>query len=315
MYIQINIWGSRDLASWLISNYENELWLNTITDPKDREYALSLQPRRIHQRCEIGQLGSLFPKLLYFYELPQGSPFVVSEPSDNKRQIEHVASCLGPYYDNEIGWPLRQSDKDNIAPYPYLHVDYEDYFVTHNIYSKYADEDFLRLLRSQLDNYCSSHCYMTHIKAYDEHFDICYQSTAVLNPFKLKDKVKINECPKRLENVWLGQKIVGYPADDIERSAPALKLPENCELVTTSEVKELIAEGLISAENVAKIELIGHIHWLEHLDPKHTSLLYDLLGSFFKPLPYSLIITASKSVAEVPFDWVSPGVYLDQAQK
>ena len=147
-----------------MNNYQNDLWLSAIQNAEDKTLGEAMQPKFKFSNTARGQCGSLFPKLLYFYGCME-KEFLIEAPQQTEGYLISAAEGLAPYYDFEIGYHSRSVDRDNISPYPYLHIDNQDYFVTHNIETDYAGEDLLRLIRQQLKNLNRSHCFTARILA------------------------------------------------------------------------------------------------------------------------------------------------------
>ncbi|NRB79151.1 MAG: hypothetical protein HRU38_10850 [Saccharospirillaceae bacterium] len=301
MFVQIGVWGSKELATRIMERQYPCNWLNMVDDVT-KATIKKLYPIAIETNFQQ-QVGSIMPKLLRYYDLTSNSEFAIQNPMDLALYKKRMDMMLEPYMDENVGNDSRFHDKDDIQPYPYLRVESTDYFTTHNIYSKYACEDFLRLVHKQLQNLNSKHCYMTQIRAYDPNFDVCYQNISVKAPQLLKDFVSVE--PKEIQKTWLGQHEFGYPAYELENQlgeVDELLLGDSERIITPKEMNEFIVSGLIDKTLVSKLELQHNIKWIEEFDPNHVSFMYDLLGM---RAGQNFTITHSTDLQLLDFDWDS----------
>ncbi|EMY6611246.1 hypothetical protein [Vibrio sp. SCSIO 43155] len=303
MFVQIGVWGSKRLARYLMERNNPNHWLFDVDDDTKRSIE-KLHPVSIKSDFQE-QHGSIMPKLLRYYDIPQGSNLAKKSRLDLSPYRARMDHKLTPYMDESIGVDCRFSDQDDIQVYPCLNHESSDYFTTHNIYSEYACEDFLRLIHRQLRNYCSSECYMTQIRAYDPNFDTCYQSIHVKNPYALKDKV--SDEPVEIQQAWLGQHEYGYAVHELERElgegalkGTSFRDPDT--IISPTEMNKLILSGSVDKQIIRNIQLHHNILWNEAFDPNHVSFMYDLLGIRTKQNFY---ITHSKEVQFLDFDWES----------
>lgn len=296
MLIEIDIWCSHKLATWIMTNYQNDLWVNAIRDNEDKKLAEHIKPKFKSRNSSVGQHGSLFPKMLYFYECEE-KEFLIDEPINTENYRNHASNHLLAYYDFEIGYRPRSTDRDNISPYPYLSVESKDYFTSHTIETDYAGEDFLRLIYRQLKNLNSTHCFMTQIRAYDKNFDVCYQSIDVMNPAALKE----SPCkdPITLQHSWLGMREIGYSLTDVESNVS--NMPDDWNFVTKERLAKLVDDGEIEYPTVSNFELQQRIEWLEHWNDFYLSITYDLVCEY---TGWKTEIIAKKEVTILPFDWL-----------
>lgn len=304
MFVQIDVWGSKRLAQYIMERNYPQNWLHDVDDITKKKIQ-SLQPVSIKGDFKE-QYGSIMPKLIRYYDLPQDSGLAIKSRFDLSPYKNRMNTNLSPYLDESIGIRSRSPEHDDIQPYPYLRHESEDYFTTHNIYSDYACEDFLRLIHRQLQNYCSDDCFMTQIRAYEPHYDICYQNISVKNPNALKDKV--SDEPIELRQSWLGQHEYGYPIHELERllgegfQKTAFRDRDIQEIITPKEMNRLILDGVINKESVSRITLYHHILWCEAFDPNHVSFMYDLLGI---NASQNFYISHSNKLQFLDFDWDS----------
>ncbi|MEZ8028539.1 hypothetical protein [Enterovibrio norvegicus] len=303
MYLQIGIWGSHELATYVMNRALYQEWFKDLGE-FERGCIQALKPAMITSTRK-DQYGSVLPKIQHYYELKEGSPFRTNSSFDTGIYHKELNQHLKPYYDPEICLMSRFKDKDNIDVYPYLHHESSDYFTTHNCYSPYVNEAVLRLIYRQLKNFNSEHCYMTQIRAYEPFFDRCYQSITVKNPEALKDKVCDN--PIELNRSWLGQVENGYCVSDLASEHGSLDIPcmkfEDDRLISPSRVCDLVRGGKLDRDITCRIQLAQQILWYEEFNPDHVSLMYDLLGERMENKMY---IVPNDDLVFLDFDWNSP---------
>ena len=303
MYVQIGVWGSKRLAQFIMERSYPQNWLYGVDEHTKKKIG-GLHPVSIKADFKE-QIGSIMPKILRYYDIPDTSTLSIQPRFDLSPYKLRMTEYLEPYLDEEIGADSRFADHEEIEVYPCLSHQRSDYFTTHNLYSDYASEDFLRLINRQLQNYDSSECYMTHIRAYDPNFDICYQRISVKNPEALKDKVC--DYPCEIRQSWLGQLQTGYAVYDLERELGegAMEDAGFCDpeaTLTPIEINKLIKAGIVDKELISKIQLYHNILWQEAFDPNHVSFMHDLLGYRFNQ---NYHITHSNQVQLLDFDWDS----------
>lgn len=305
MFVQIGIWGSKRLCSYIMERNYPSLWMSDL-DEEARGGIEKLHPISI-DRDFHKQFGSIMPKLIRFYDIPDGSSLAVPYRLDLKPYINEMHLHLSPYMDESVGCKSRFKDSDDIRVYPYLSEESSDYFTTHNLYSDYANEDFLRLVNRQLQNYSADNCYMTQIRAYDPDFDICYQCISVKNPTLLKDK--ICDEPIEVKQAWLGQHEYGYRISLLESELgmgeariKELGYSDSAATISPLEMNRLIADGLIDREVACRLQLQHNIKWKEVFDEKNISFMYDLLG-YRTGQNYS--VAHENDVTFIDFDWDS----------
>lgn len=303
MYVQIGVWGSKRLAKYIMERSYPQNWLYGFDDQTKKKIK-ALHPVAIKKDFQE-QLGSIMPKMTRYYDIPNTSTLSVQPQLDLEPYKNRMTELLDPYLDESIGADTRFSDQEDIQVYPYLSHSSSDYFTTHNLYSEYACEDFLRLIHRQLQNYDSSECYMTQIRGYDPNFDVCYQNISVKNPRALKDKVSNEPC--EIQQSWLGQYQYGYAVYDLERELGEGALQRSGfsdpdSTVTPTEMNKLIAAGIVDKQLISRMQLHHNILWNEPFDPNHVSFMYDLLGIRARQ---SFHITHSKEVQFLDFDWDS----------
>lgn len=304
MFIQVGIWGSKELLTAVRERAYPSNWLAGL-DNKTISEIQALHPVSIHKNCD-SQQGSIMPKIIRYYDLANNSPFKNKTSLDLGPYERRMETKLEGYMDDSIFGNPRFLEHDDIAVYPYLSQDNELYFSTHNIKSLYATEDLLKLIHQQLKNFNSDHCYMTQIRGYYPEFDICYQSISVKNHEKLDIEGIDQTC--EIKQSWFGQHTYGYPVErlinefgsDIENS---LKPLTRDDVASPTQVYDLIrlATG-IDTNCLSQIELEHHIKWCEAFSPNDVSFMYDLLGICSGQ---NYTITHSTEVDFLDFDWES----------
>lgn len=303
MFVQIVVWGSQRLAQFIMERSYPQNWLYGV-DGQTKKTIQALHPVSIKNDFQE-QFGSIMPKMIRYYDIPEKSTLSVQSRLDLNPYKNRVTTLLEPYMDESIGASSRFADKENIQVYPYLSHPSKDYFTTHNLFSEYACEDFLRLIHRQLQNYDSRECYMTQIRAYDPDFDVCYQAISVKNPQALKERVCDEPCDIRQS--WLGQHQYGYAVYELERELGEgalleLGFSDQESTLTPTEINKLIADGIIDKHIISRVQLQHHIVWNEPFKPADVSFMYDLLG-FRSGQNYQ--ITHSNKVQLLDFDWDS----------
>lgn len=310
MIVQINVWASREFASWMMENYANDLWVDQASNKDDAELAKCIRPILKGSNSAIGQFGSLFPKLLYLYELPQGSKFLKPNASKAGVEANAVRDSLPPYYEYEIGADARFADWDQMIPYPYLDVESKDYFVTHNIRARYANEDFLRLIRKQIQNISSEHCFMAEIRAFEPAFDLCYQSISVNNPKALQDSPV--DIPTKIERCWLANSLKGYCLDELSSELTEVDWPELESIIPTETVVKVLAENGIPHDRIRYLEIHEQIEWHEPFGDKYYCLISDLI---FNARGYNTFFYRAPPTQLVSFNWDSDDTALDNGKE
>lgn len=299
MFVQVGVWGTPKLARYLMERQYPQLWLHDV-DEKTKKAIYKLHPVAIDSTFQH-QNGSNMPKLIRYYDIPDDSGLANDIRLDLLPYRNRMDALLASYMGDGFGGESRFFDHDDIEVYPYLSVESADYFTTHNMYSMYASEDFLRLLHRQLQNFSSEHCFMTQIRAYDPQFDACYQSISVKNPSALKDYVC--DEPVEIKQSWLGQHEYGYMVHELpEMCRASLSSDDLDSCIAPSEVNKLINTGKLDKELISKIELTHNIKWCEPFDEKHVSFMYDLLGIRSHQ---NYAISHSPDVQFLDFDWDS----------
>lgn len=306
MIVQVNVWVSRELATWLMENYVKDSWV-TRANKEDTELAKDVGPIMKGRNSAFGQFGSLFPKLLYLYELPHGSKFLKANTPTTEADRNAVRESLAPYYEIDIGADARFDDWDQMIPYPYLDEESEDYFVTHNIRSMYACEDFLRLIRKQLQNISSEHCFMAEIRAFEPAFDLCYQSISVNNPKALQESPV--DMPTKIERCWLANSIKGYCPGELSIEVPEVDWPENDSVVPASTVVKSLAQKGIPHDRIKYLEIHEQIEWHEPFGDKYYCLFRDLI---FNARGYSTSYCIVPPPQVVSFNWGNDEPKLDK---
>lgn len=297
MIVQVNVWVSRELASWLMENYVKDSWV-TLANKEDAELAKDVGPIMKGSNSAFGQFGSLFPKLLYLYELPHGSKFLKANSSISEAYRNAARESLAPYYDTDIGADARFDDWDQMIPYPYLDVESKDYFLTHNIRAMYADEDFLRLIRKQLQNISSEHCFMAEIRAFEPAFDLCYQSIRVNNPKALQESPV--DTPAEIERCWLANSLKGYCPAELNDEVPEVDWSEFESVIPTSTVIKALAEKGIPHDRIRYLEIREQIEWNEPFGNKYYCFIRDVI---FNTRGYSSFVNEVPQIQMVNFDW------------
>lgn len=299
MYVQVGVWGSKELAKCVMERQYPKNWLKDVSEA-DKDTINNLHPIAISKDFQ-SQFGSIMPKLLRYYDLP--GEFLINAPNKHdltsykKRMDQHLA----PYLDINIGLDSRFLDKDEIQPYPYLNIESKDYFTIHNFYSIYACDTFLKLINQQLQNLCPTHCYMTQIRAYDTGVDQCYQSISIKNPDLLKDF--FSDKKEDIQQAWLGRHEHGYAVYELLDNAGELdeSISEDLErLISPLEMNELIKSGLIDKSH-ANIELHHKIKWREAFNPEHLSLMSDIFHATKGYWNWSF--EHSDEIQMIDFDW------------
>ncbi|MEI8659307.1 hypothetical protein [Vibrio sp. Hal054] len=303
MFIQVSVWGSKRLGQFLMERNHPSLWMSEMSE-EDKRDIKSLHPVALKKDFQT-QHGSIMPKLLEYYDVPNGNTLAIDARRDLAPYIKRMKQNLEPYLDESIGARSRFRDSDDVQVYPYLSVVSQDYIVSHNIYSDYAGEDFLRLLNRQLQNLNPDDCFRTEIRAYDPDFDTCYQRISVKSPNALIDKV----CAEPLEiaQAWLGQHQYGYALYELENELGEAEVQNLISLDTNAiispiEMNRLIASGKVEKDIIRNIQLEHNIKWSEAFDDAHVSTMYDLLGI---RVGQNFTITPSKDVQYLDFDWDS----------
>jgi hypothetical protein len=250
----------------------------------------------------FGQFGSLFPKLLYLYEVPNGSKFLKVNTSITEADRNAVRESLAPYYEIDIGADTRFDDWDQMIPYPYLDVESKDYFLTHNIRAMYADEDFLRLIRKQLQNISSEHCFMAEIRAFEPAFDLCYQSISVNNPKALQESPV--DIPTKVERCWLANSFKGYCPDELSGEVPEVDWSEFESVIPTSTVMKALAENGIPHDRISYLEVREQMEWNEPFGDKYYCFIRDVI---LNTRGYSSFVHEVPQVQNVNFCWDNDG--------
>ncbi|NRB79145.1 MAG: hypothetical protein HRU38_10820 [Saccharospirillaceae bacterium] len=295
MFVQIDIWCSKELATWLMKNNHDNTWLSNLKENDKEGYDLArrVEPVRIDSRT-AAQTGSLLPKLLHFYEVPDR--FRVAEPLSTNVLKQSIMEILELIYfsDDNDGFRDRALERDNLEVYPYLSHDSKDYFTTHNmeISSMVNPETLLRLFRLQLDNFDSGHMYMSQLRAYDPSFDTCYQYIDVRSPSDLKEPP--TSKPEVVQSSWLGCRELGYSTSSIDLDVV------DQDFVTVSAAHKAVQDGIIDAALLSTSQLRQQIQWFEPFKGMYYSISYDLFGKFYG---WTLDLCRNDSVVEVEFNW------------
>lgn len=305
MIVQVNVWASRELAGWLMENYLNDFWVARASK-EDALRAKDVGPIMKGSNSGFGQFGSLFPKLLYLYELPHGSKFLKANASTAEVDRNAVRESLAPYYEIDIGADARFDDWDQMIPYPYLDEESKDYFVTHNIRAMYADEDFLRLIRKQLQNISSEHCFMAEIRAFEPAFDLCYQSISVSNPEALQESPV--DIPTKIERCWLANSLKGYCPDELSNEVSEVDWLEFEGVIPTSTVINALTESGIPHDRIRYLEIHEQIEWNEPFGDKYYCFIRDVILS---TRGYNSYVHEVPQAQQVNFNWDNDDAELD----
>jgi len=281
-----------------VDSYGEDTWLNCVKCSEDKEHNKIMPPTIKLENSRMGQVGSLFPKLLYLYEC--GDPaLMIQNPQKTDENRSAMTSHLEAYYSPYIGFYSRSTDHDNLHVYPEIIDDYRDYLITHNIEVKYGSESLLKLIHKQLKNLSPKHCYMTQIKAYDKNFDTCYQSIKVINTEALQKSP--SSKPVVMEDAWCGMRNIGWNTCEVVEALNGLvveEINENDLIVTRDKMNSLIVKGLINHELISLLESRENVFWLEYFDADYSLLTSELFFEFS-----NFRVTSSSNVLKIPFNW------------